>query len=63
MIKVTVWNEYCHEQESAEIAKIYPKGIHSAIAEFLGTNEELPGVCLLFVSSLLFLGVIGFSFE
>lgn len=34
-VKVTVWNEYVHEVESEEIAKIYPKGIHGCIAEFL----------------------------
>ena len=41
MIKVTVWNEYCHEQESEVIRKVYPNGIHGAIAEFLGTNEDI----------------------
>ena len=41
MIKGTVWNEYCHEQESEVIRKVYPKGIHGAIAEFLGTNEDI----------------------
>ncbi len=40
-IRVTVWNENRHEQKSAEIRKIYPKGIHGAIAGHLGT---LPGV-------------------
>ena len=34
-IKVTVWNEYVHELESKEIAKIYPEGIHGCIAQFL----------------------------
>lgn len=38
-IRVTVWNEYFHEQHSEEIAKIYPRGIHGAIAEGL---EEYP---------------------
>ena len=41
MIRVTVWNEYCHEQEEERIRNVYPKGIHSAIAEFLGTNEDI----------------------
>ena len=31
-IRVTVWNEYRHEREHDAIAKIYPEGIHSAIA-------------------------------
>ena len=35
MTRVTVWNEYRHEQEDAEIAAVYPNGIHGAIAEGL----------------------------
>jgi trehalose utilization protein len=35
MIKVTVWNEGRHEKSHAEVAKVYPHGIHSAIAEGL----------------------------
>jgi len=34
-IRVTVWNEYRHEKEVPEIAAIYPKGIHGAIADYL----------------------------
>ncbi len=33
--KVTVWNEYRHEKQDSEIAKIYPNGIHGAIAQHL----------------------------
>jgi trehalose utilization protein len=40
-IRVTVWNEYRHEQQSAEIAAVYPDGIHGAIAGFLQTQ---PGI-------------------
>ncbi|MDF2716995.1 MAG: PalA, partial [Paenibacillus sp.] len=32
MIRVTVWNEYRHEQTNEKIAAIYPQGIHGAIA-------------------------------
>jgi len=35
MIKVTVWNEGRHEKSHAEVAKVYPQGIHNAIAEGL----------------------------
>lgn len=35
-IRVTVWNEYRHEREHAEIAAVYPEGIHNAIADALG---------------------------
>lgn len=34
-IRVTVWNEYRHEKQNAEIAQIYPQGIHGAIAGYL----------------------------
>lgn len=34
-IRVTVWNENIHEVEFEEIRKVYPKGIHGCIAEFL----------------------------
>jgi trehalose utilization protein len=40
-IRVTVWNEYRHEKESAEIAAIYPDGIHGAIAGFLGAQSGI----------------------
>lgn len=41
MIRVTVFNEYIHEKESEEVRKIYPEGIHSAIASFLEKDEEI----------------------
>lgn len=34
-IRVTVWNEFIHEKKDPRVAEIYPKGIHSAIAEYL----------------------------
>ncbi|MBN1218043.1 MAG: ThuA domain-containing protein [Anaerolineae bacterium] len=40
-IRVTVWNEYRHEKKDAEIAKIYPDGIHNAIAKALRTHPHL----------------------
>jgi trehalose utilization protein len=33
--RVTVWNEYRHERKSADIAAIYPEGMHAAIAGYL----------------------------
>ena len=35
MIKVTVWNEFRHEQKHEEVRKIYPNGIHHVIGNFL----------------------------
>lgn len=34
-MKVTIWNEYRHELENAEVSAIYPDGIHQTIAGFL----------------------------
>jgi len=45
MIRVTIWNEYVHEREYEGIAKIYPKGIHGCIADFLGRQEDMTVTC------------------
>jgi len=34
-IRVTVWNEHRHEKQDPEIARVYPDGIHGAIAAYL----------------------------
>jgi trehalose utilization protein len=39
-IRVTVWNEYRHEKSNEEIAKIYPKGMHEAIASHLRSQKR-----------------------
>ena len=39
-IRVTVWNEFVHEQTNEEIKKLYPKGMHGAIADHLGKDAE-----------------------
>lgn len=39
MIRVTVWNEFYHEQFQDEIKKVYPKGIHNTIADFLKSDD------------------------
>ncbi len=41
MIRVTVWNEYRHEQLDENIRRVYPTGIHGAIADFLGKEEDI----------------------
>jgi trehalose utilization protein len=38
--RVTVWNEYRHERSDEEVAKIYPDGIHAALAAAL-SDESL----------------------
>ena len=42
-IRVTVWNEFRDQKESAEIAKIYPDGMHGAIAAGLRTDAQFAG--------------------
>ena len=41
MIRVTVWNEFRHEQADEKVKEIYPKGIHGCIADFLEKDTEL----------------------
>lgn len=41
MIRVTVWNEFAHEKKDERVKKIYPDGIHKAIADFLSTEEDI----------------------
>jgi trehalose utilization protein len=40
-IRVTIWNEYVHERSNTEVQKIYPKGIHGALADALTKHAEL----------------------
>jgi trehalose utilization protein len=41
MIRVTVWNEFEHERNEERVGKVYPEGIHGAIAAFLGKEEDI----------------------
>jgi trehalose utilization protein len=34
-LRVTVWNEFLHERQDEAVRKVYPEGIHEAIADFL----------------------------
>ena len=38
-IRVTVWHEYRHEKTNPVVAKLYPQGIHEAIAGHLRKNK------------------------
>ena len=40
-INVTVWNEYRHEREDERFARVYPDGIHGAIAAGLRQEPDL----------------------
>lgn len=37
-INVTIWNEFIHERTEAQVAAIYPRGIHEAIAAGIGAD-------------------------
>jgi trehalose utilization protein len=40
-VRITVWNEFRHEKQDPEIARLYPQGIHSAIAQTLNAQAGL----------------------
>jgi len=40
-IRVTVWNEFRHEQTDEAVKKVYPKGIHAALADHLNAQTGL----------------------
>jgi trehalose utilization protein len=40
-LRITIWNEGRHEKQDAEIGKLYPQGIHGAIAAFLAAQPGL----------------------
>lgn len=41
MIRVTVYNEFYHEKQDGRAKELYPEGIHSYIADFLGKEEDI----------------------
>jgi trehalose utilization protein len=40
-IRVTVWNEFRHEKSNEEVRRLYPHGIHRAIADPLAREEDI----------------------
>jgi len=40
-IRVTVWNEFRHEKSDEAVRKLYPEGIHKAIAAFLSKQADI----------------------
>ncbi|MEV6152370.1 ThuA domain-containing protein [Nonomuraea sp. NPDC052129] len=49
-LRVTVWGENRHEQIEEHVAKIYPKGMHTTIAE--GIEENLADGCVVRTATL-----------
>ena len=41
MLRVTVWGENVHEKKHKAVSDIYPKGIHTAIADALNKDKEI----------------------
>jgi trehalose utilization protein len=40
-IRVTVWNEFRHENQPGRVREVYPRGIHEAIADFLRAEPDM----------------------
>jgi len=40
-IRATVWNEFRQEKSEEKVQKVYPDGIHNAIAEFLDKHQDI----------------------
>ena len=40
-MNITVWNEFKHEKEDENIAKVYPEGIHGQIKSFLNSENDM----------------------
>jgi len=49
-LRVTVWNENLHEQHQESVKKVYPRGMHTPIAE--GIRRELGGEVTVRVATL-----------
>jgi trehalose utilization protein len=41
-LRVTIWNEFIHERQNSEVARIYPRGIHQTLADAISRES---GVC------------------
>lgn len=39
MIKVTIWNEFVHENIHEKVKEVYPEGIHQALAKGLASSD------------------------
>lgn len=40
MLKISIYNEFKHERESEECAKVYPDGIHAVLADFISKGLD-----------------------
>jgi trehalose utilization protein len=40
-VRVTIWNEFRHEKQNPAVGKLYPQGMHEAIATHLRKRDDL----------------------
>lgn len=40
-MNITIWNENRHENKNPDVARVYPKGIHGALADFLAAEADV----------------------
>ena len=40
-IRITVWNEFIHEQQDEQVRAVYPDGMHAVIKQFLSANLDM----------------------
>src|SRR5437763_13419508 len=40
-VRVTIWNEFRHERKNEAVKKVYPEGMHVAIAKGLASAKDL----------------------
>lgn len=45
-LRVTIWNEFVHEQELPNIRAVYPEGIHGCLRSFLEKEEDMAVTCV-----------------
>ena len=41
LMRVTVWNEFIHEQKNEAVKRVYPDGMHAVISGFLKKNADM----------------------
>lgn len=44
-VRVLVWGENVHEQKSEAVRKVYPRGMHTVIAEGLNEADDIEATC------------------
>src|SRR5688500_12627042 len=40
-LRVTIWNEFVHERQDENVAKIYPRGMHQTLADAMASQPDL----------------------